>query len=708
MKSCHFILGLALFCLVGCLLPNVSRASQLSEETIGVGSLDYLETLPLMRDLVICREASSHDKKGGNDNGFSNKAEWVRRDSGPSAVILDVAGPGSLKSFWYSWINDPHYPKALDKFMAWQVGKGRFFFNDDKKPGLAVPLSRMIGTAPQAYPLALPAEDSTGGYITYVPINYQDGLRITVDGAGLPMFFYHFWYHTYPKGTKVTEWKGDEDLSPILRLWDPEFAIQPAAGLSKEFQNLTVQPGLSSKLLSLEKGGRVMCIRMKLPENERALRTTWLKAFWDRDDRPSMEAPLSLLFAVQNRFAQDPKAKKESVRLKGLVAGQDRQGMYYFRLPMPFKESAVLSLENRGESPVAIEKIIIEYDQKVLKGLGRDAGYLKTQHRKSRDLTPGRDYLLAELQGRGHIVGSVMAVEDASVNFLEGDERIYTDGGRSPLVIGDATETYFNGSWYFCDHAFSCPLHGAPTFNHLSGKLNLSTVSITMYRFHLSDMVPFRSRARFSIQHGPYNNVPGNYESLVFYYGIDEPGLASTDHLRLSDDQDLKTHDYKGAEPVMRVEKSGFFEGEFNGMDLGTLRKPEGVLPVNWMYWLMLKQVIYQPPDDSPDRVTFIAMEHQKPYEFTVNIRPDSQAVMLRRVFDQSIFDQKAEVMVDGYPAGTWFNTGNNKWKIWAEDDLILDPSTTRGKSSITIKIVPKSQVFSDVEYSVFSIVAPN
>lgn len=38
-----------------------------------------LKGLPRLRDLVIGREASCHDRRGGNDNGFSNQTEFVRR-----------------------------------------------------------------------------------------------------------------------------------------------------------------------------------------------------------------------------------------------------------------------------------------------------------------------------------------------------------------------------------------------------------------------------------------------------------------------------------------------------------------------------------------------------------------------------------------------------------------------------------------------------
>jgi hypothetical protein len=125
------------------------------------------------------------------------------------------------------------------------------------------------------------------------------------------------------------------------------------------------------------------------------------------------------------------------------------------------------------------------------------------------------------------------------------------------------------------------------------------------------------------------------------------------------------------------------------------------------MLWNTVRSPFHKPPKDSPDRVSFKVAQHNKPYEFTVKIDPEADAVMLRRVLDQSVFDQKAIIEVDGKTAGIWFNTGNNKWKIFAEDDLILDPSTTAGKSEIKIRVVPESRKFTAAEYTVFSIILP-
>ncbi len=636
-----------------------------------------MKNLPLLRDLVICREASSHDRRGGNDNGFSNKAEWVRRGRGARTVIFDAAGPGCVKSFWYSWPDHPLLPRLVERAWAWGVGEVAFRFDGEKTPRLSVPLRELVGTPPFTYPLALDAKESAGGYVSYVPMPFEDGLIIEVGGGRLPLFFHHLWYHAYPLGTRVEYQAGGEaDLSNPDGEWSPERGDEAAgsAGLLKrEIENLTLPPRSSREVMRSDKGGVIGCVRMELPEDDEALRAVRLRAWWDDDDSPSVDAPLSLLFALENRFLEEPAAIVDSAESSGPVIGRDREGRYYFKLPMPYSRRARLSLENRGDRSVEIGRIGIEYGEKELPGLGRSAGYLRTQHRESRELTPGGDYVLARLEGRGKIVGVVLSVADAPETFLEGDERIYTDGCRSPLVMGDATETYFNGSWYFGERAFACPLHGAPVFR-MKKRTPGSESRITMYRFHLTDFVPYRAGARFQVQHGPFNDVEGNYRSLVFYYGLAEKSLRRTDFIRMSDDRDREAHAYGGAAALRSEERDGFFEGERNGQDLGLRKRPARVSPMLWNIWLTARGIFHDPPGDSPDRVSFTACEHDAPYEFTVKVDPENEAVMVRRLFNQDVPDQRARVEVDGETAGIWQNAGRNKWKIWAEDDLILKP----------------------------------
>ncbi|HUT55919.1 MAG TPA: DUF2961 domain-containing protein [bacterium] len=676
-----------------------------------LSSFDFMEQFPVLHDLVICRNISAHDKKGGNDNGFTNKAEFIRLEGERTTVLLDAVGPACIKYFAAFWKNHQMlHPGFVERRQLKRLGKVNYYFDRESSPRISTPLKESVGKPPHVYPLALTAEESTGTTLSYVPMPFQDHLKVTVDGGKTGSFGLHYWYHCYPAGTKVPAWTEGRDLGDAPRQFLPETAWKPAGAAVHELNNLNIKPGETHDVFRSDRAGTVKCIRMSVPQKDSVLRKLWLKAWWDSDEQPSLECPLSLLFAIENRFPDYPKRKRridKNADMKGVIVGQDREGLFFLRLPMPFSKRARIAITNRNEEETTIARVRIESDDQATPGLGSSAGYLRTQFRESHDLTPGRDYLMLQVMGRGKIAGCVLAVEETPENFLEGDERIYVDGSRSPAIIGDATETFFNGSWYFLDRAFACPIHGAPTFR-LTTYLDRNLLSdITMYRFHPTEFVPFRSEARFSIQHGGFNEVPGHYRSLVFYYHLPAPSLFQTDYLDMADQEDLSAHGFAGPGPVKMGKRDGFFEGEFNGQDIGTIKRPWWVPPIWWMlYWTFIGGNRREPPPDSPDRVGFSVAEHEAPYEFTARIDPDADAVMLRRVLDQSVHDQKAAVEVDGRPAATWFNTGNNKWKIFAEDDIILDPAATRGKDKITLRIVPQSKIFTAAEYTVFSIKA--
>jgi hypothetical protein len=673
-------------------------------------SFNFMENFPVLHDLVICRNISAHDKKGGNDNGFTGKAEFIRLEGEITTVLLDAIGPGCVKYFAAFWKNHPVlHPKFIERRQLKRLGKINYYFDREGSPRISVPVKESVGRPPHVYPLAFTADESTGTTLSYIPLPFQDSLKVTVDGGKTGSFGLHYWYHCYPPGTRMPTGADGNDLGAASSRFRPETAWKLAGKNVNETKNLSIAAGAAVDIFSADKAGTVKCIRMDVPKKDSVLRGLWLKAWWDGEESPSVEAPLSLLFSIENRFADYPLRKRrydKQAEIKGVIVGQDPEGFFFLRMPMPFSRNARIAIENRNPTEAVIPRVRIEADGGAAAGLGQTAGYFRTQFRESRDLTPGRDYLMLHVRGRGKIAGVVLAVEETPECFLEGDERIYIDGSRSPAIIGDATETFFNGSWYFLDRAFACPLHGAPTFRLKTYFGRDLIADITMYRFLPLEFVPFRSEARFSIQHGGFNEVAGHYRSLVFYYHLPEPSLVKTDHLEMADPADLAAHHCSGTEPLKTEAKSGFFEGEFNGQDIGTLKRPFFVPPIWWMiYWTFIGGNRREPPENSPDKVSFTVATHGGPYEFKVKVDPQADAVLLRRVLDQSVFDQRARIEVDGVHAGTWYNTGNNQWKIFAEDDIILDPAATRGKSEITIGIAPESKTWTAAEYTVFSII---
>ena len=81
---------------------------------------------------------------------------------------------------------------------------------------------------------------------------------------------------------------------------------------------------------------------------------------------------------------------------------------------------------------------------------------------------------------------------------------------------GTGTEDYFGDAWGF--RVFSYPYHGAPV---VEGREVGDRLSV--YRFHITDPIPFRESFKFEIEHWPWiSPIPNTgrdyYSSLGFWY----------------------------------------------------------------------------------------------------------------------------------------------------------------------------------------------
>ncbi len=79
--------------------------------------------------------------------------------------------------------------------------------------------------------------------------------------------------------------------------------------------------------------------------------------------------------------------------------------------------------------------------------------------------TEGARWTVADVTGRGKLVGVSQSMEGLLADgntrgYLEGDERVYVDGERTPAIHGTGTEDYYESGWYFNAGTYSTPFHG--------------------------------------------------------------------------------------------------------------------------------------------------------------------------------------------------------------------------------------------------------
>ena len=212
-----------------------------------------------------------------------------------------------------------------------------------------------------------------------------------------------------------------------------------------------------------------------------------LRMYWDGAKEPAVEAPLGDFFGAG--FGKRFELVSVPVQVE---TGGDGYNCFW---PMPFARRGVITVTNEGSRNVRSFYYHIDYVEEP--GLARDAAYFCAQYNQAFPEKLGRDYTIAEIQGHGQYVGTVMSIRARSpMWFGEGDARFYIDGETKPSIQGTGTEDYFLMAW-----GMSLGLY--PYFGcvYWSPEGEIPGTEYCMYRWHIADPVRFEKSLRFDIEH---------------------------------------------------------------------------------------------------------------------------------------------------------------------------------------------------------------
>ena len=149
--------------------------------------------------------------------------------------------------------------------------------------------------------------------------------------------------------------------------------------------------------------------------------------YWDGNERPAVEAPVGDFFA--NCFGK----RSEVISLPVIVEDADSYNCYLAhavpevgpdrdRQPERRSRSACSTTTSTGSRRTSSPK---------------DTPYFYAQYRQEYPVEKGKDYVVLETKGKGHYVGTVLAVRTRSPSwFGEGDEKIYIDGEAKAFDLG--------------------------------------------------------------------------------------------------------------------------------------------------------------------------------------------------------------------------------------------------------------------------------
>lgn len=233
-------------------------------------------------------------------------------------------------------------------------------------------------------------------------------------------------------------------------------------------------------------------------------RSLLLRAYWDGAAEPAVEVPVGDFFGQGwGEFAQ----------LSSATVAVNPQGGFNSYWPMPFRESAHLTIENLGpETAVVYYQVTYEVGEQAAED---GAGYLHAQWRRSNPLPDRTTHpILTGVEGQGHYVGTYLAWGVNSSGWWgEGEIKFYLDGdldegpdggGGFPTICGTGTEDYFGGAWNFDVPgqgytAFTTPYLGLHQILRPDG-LYRSQQRFGMYRWHVADPIHFASDLTVDIQ----------------------------------------------------------------------------------------------------------------------------------------------------------------------------------------------------------------
>ena len=359
------------------------------------------------------------------------------------------------------------------------------------------------------------------------------------------------------------------------------------------------------------------------------------------DGRRTVDAPLGEFFG----------SGLGEYEVRSLMTAIDPDGWYQAWWPMPYRSRADVELYNGSER--TIEAGDARVTSAPTRG-GGDEGHFHATARRG-DTVFGQDWLFLDEQGAGKFVGvsHTMRGHRDSGNirgYLEGDERVYVDGSRTPQIHGTGTEDFYEGGWYFNRGTFSAPMNGEP--GHEVDSFGCEFECDGAFRLMIGDAIPFAGSLRFGIEHGPLANEPAVYGSTAFWYGREGHALQRSDALDVGDAASEAAHDYRGGGE--RSELLATFEG-----------------------------------DDDTTPVADDGRATTAPVRFTVSVDRGNEGVVLRRRSDQAAPFQAARVLVDGRDAGVWRQTLGNSIHRWLEDAHELPAALTRKRGELDVELRP-------------------
>lgn len=459
-------------------------------------------------------QISSYDRTGLNDDGFSGKYSFIRKEP-EGLVIADLKGPGVVNRIWTA---------------TPEIDTLNFYFDGEKIPRISIPFKDLFSGKIKPFVAPLCGTD-IGGYYCYLPIPYEKSLKIVYKGK--VMRFHQTQYRSLSENEKMKSFTPDvsvkykDEFTKIEQAWSKKTTpLDGYAGkLKSKNINISLKNGIEQSFFQETKGGRIVGIELGAGSAlVQAYRKIMLMANWDNETKNALELPVHDFFG----FAFGKSA------MQSMLLGSNQTKLYSY-LPMPYDYSAELKLKYDKNNLTDPDEILISgtifYTED--KRDAKNEGKLYAQSRRVYNGLSAVPHTIADIKGKGHFVGTILiaqGLEDGHTLFFEGDDVATIDGKMK--LHGTGSEDYFNGGYYAImdkwDRGVSLPIHGSLAYDQMTSRTG-------GYRFYLTDKLNFNNSFNLTIEHQPEDNVNvlTDYTSVGLFYA-EKPQFENTE-IRIED-----------------------------------------------------------------------------------------------------------------------------------------------------------------------------
>lgn len=261
-----------------------------------------------------------------------------------------------------------------------------------------------------------------------------------------------------------------------------------------------------------------------------------IRFYWDDEKTPSVEAPIGAFFGMGwNQYAP----------LNSLAVTVNPGSAFNCYWKMPFRKKCRITVENiNPDEPM---RLYYQVDY-TLTSVGDDEAYFHAQYRRSNATKGSLHTIVDGIKGKGHYVGTYMAVGVNNNGWWgEGEIKFFMDGDKDyATIVGTGTEDYFCGSYNFENKVkkqyeeYSTAYAGLHQVIRPDGVYQ-SQQRFGMYRWHIMDPVRFDSDLRITIQDlgwrhgGRYLPQASDVITVAYWYQREPhgsfPRLPSRDEL---------------------------------------------------------------------------------------------------------------------------------------------------------------------------------